>query len=130
MKAIQIHYVTGHYMLSASKQQHVVVFDSSPSQRHLNEVIPQLSILYEHFDISNVKYTTPQNQGTSTLFGVFVVANAVAILNDIDPHSRTFAADQMRRHFHKCLQDGEITIFPTAEVLSKDQTIPNRNKAE
>ncbi|XP_060608188.1 uncharacterized protein LOC132760258 [Ruditapes philippinarum] len=84
VKAVQMHYITGHYTLSARNHENITVFDSLPSPAHLKELIPQLSLLYESFSLDGIHYTTPQHQGTTTLCGVFVVANAVFCLNDIE----------------------------------------------
>lgn len=52
-----MHYIQGHYVLSARKHHEVIIFDSLPSQKHLEEVVPQLTILHEDLDIDSTQKT-------------------------------------------------------------------------
>lgn len=55
VRAVKMHYSSAHYVLSARKNENIVVFDSLPSQSHLKDVIPQLTALYENFDINDIQ---------------------------------------------------------------------------
>jgi hypothetical protein len=133
VKAIQMHYISGHYVLSAREHHGVHVFDSLPCQNHLHQVIPQLQLLYENFDCSRIRYTTPQHQGPTTLCGIFVVANAVFLSNNMNPHDYKLIPSKMRSYFKQCLINSEITVFPIEEYSTLlhsyivDQT--NRNNS-
>ena len=115
VKAIQMHYIPGHYVLSSQNKDKIIVFDSLPSDDHKRDVFQQLQLLYDNFHENNVEYTTAQHQGSSVLCGLYVIANAVFILNDKDPHCQNLVPEKMRTHLHKCLIDGKMSIFPTTE---------------
>lgn len=115
VSAIQMHCCGGHYFLSSQKHRIVTVYDSLPSLQHLREVIKQLTLPYENFDPIHLQYTMAQHQGSTNVCGMFVVANAVFILNDIDPAKHTIVQNEMRTHFHRCLINSEIQVFPTTD---------------
>eukprot|EP00918_Siedleckia_nematoides_P079770 GHVU01174773.1.p1 GENE.GHVU01174773.1~~GHVU01174773.1.p1 ORF type:complete len:183 (+),score=1.40 GHVU01174773.1:303-851(+) len=117
--ALQIHYIAGHYILSAKKGNTIFLYDSLPHLSHESNVLPQLHILYEgHTDFS-LQCLTPQFQGSTSLCGIFAIASAVCILNNDDPCSKHFVPDKMRSHLKTCLINGIINPFPCATPAKK-----------
>ena len=48
--------------------------------------------------------------------GLFFIAFATALVNGKQPEKLKFIQDKMREHFHQCLINGKLTMFPvTAE---------------
>ena len=115
--AVQIHYVQGHYVVSYQFMNSITIYDSLPYIGRLEQVMPQLKILYQSF-VENpetpVSYCTPQHQGNSTLCGAFVVAFTVALLLKQAPLQRTnFISRGMRPHLLNCLKQEHFQFFPS-----------------
>ena len=115
--AVQIHYVQGHYVVSYQFMNSITIYDSLPYIGRLEQVMPQLEILYQSF-VENpeppVSYCTPQHQGNSTLCGAFVVAFTVALLLKQAHLQRTnFILRGMRPHLLNCLKQEHFQFFPS-----------------
>ena len=125
--AVQIHYVQGHYVVSYQFMNSITIYDSLPYIGRLEQVMPQLKILYQSF-VENpetpVSYCTPQHQGNSTLCGAFVVAFTVALLLKQAPLQRTnFVSRGMRPHLLNCLKQEHFQFFPSTR--NEVQSIEN-----
>ena len=77
LNAMQLHYITGHYLLSARKQKQLYVFDSLLHHSHLKSVELQLYFLYEQYNAEYIQYITYHHQGSTLVYGLSTIVNAI-----------------------------------------------------
>ena len=76
--SINIHHITGHWMTSYynCNERTVKVYDSLVSEKHLEEVKPQLTILYGRHLSETSHLMRVTQQGTKPLCGVMAIVFA------------------------------------------------------
>lgn len=55
IKAVQIHYINGHYLISCQLPPNIYVFDSLKHYQRINELMPQLQLVYGSVSNQTVK---------------------------------------------------------------------------
>ena len=110
----QIHNLPGHWLVSQSHGQSVIVYDSlyPGLTRPLRD---QLVYVYKSLAkvcLLQVKLRCCQKQSGFVDCGLFAIANAVALAQGIYPGAVIFEQSQMRQHLQQCLEKKEITMFP------------------
>lgn len=137
IKAVQIHYINGHYLISCQLPPNIYVFDSLKHYQRINELMPQLQLVYA--SVSNqtvkqkdIKYIVLQSQGVSVDCGAFSVANVISLLHNTDPSNIIFHQNQLRSHIFQSLYGHKFLMFPHSVKNSIDKTsdvlINNREK--
>lgn len=116
--AVQMHYIPGHYVLSAQRRGIIYMYDSLPGATHRQSILQQLQLLYEGFNEAAVQYVTPQFQGSTLLCGLFTIANAVSLLTHDNPAGLHFHTHFMRTHLLNCLTTGVFQPFPHNRLLA------------
>ena len=116
--AVQIHYITGHYVVSHQNELGIFVFDSKPYTERVVDLLPQLLLLYkklrrEDNPAACIQYKISQLQGNTNDCGVFAAANAINLLRSIDPCSVMLDTAQLRNHLYNCLVTKTISPFPS-----------------
>ena len=69
-----------------------------------------------------------QMQRNSHDCGLFAIANATALAFGINPINQTYDARGMRTHLIQCLENKDITPFPTKKFSGKKRQIKKKNK--
>ena len=115
--AVQIHFINSHYVVSAQTNGCITVYDSIPSSNRVNELLEQLKMLYVTLQnyqnpISQIRYTIPQYQGTTSDCGVFACANAQLLMSGIDPSTVVLDQSQLRNHVYCCLNRRYVFQLP------------------
>ena len=95
--------------------------------------MPQLRLSYEvvndrRVKQSDVRYYVPQSQGSSVDCGLFAVANAVCILNNVEPASVLLHQRYMRSHIFQCLYNNHFVMFPHSNILQENKSEKLSNK--
>ena len=121
VNAVQIHYIPGHYLLSARQHERIFILDSLPSDNHFQSVAPQMDSIYEKFTMTDVEYKIPQNQGVSPYCAIFAIVNTVALSNNTDLQSVQFATSEMRIHLLQSLLEGIVKQFPFVKITRTKQ---------
>ncbi|XP_066303195.1 uncharacterized protein [Branchiostoma lanceolatum] len=117
---LQIHHLRDHWVLSAAIDGKITVYDSlHPSMTP--ELRSQLVHLYKQFAqgedrIIPIKVTCAQRQQGGNDCGLYAVANAVALAEEIPPTQVVFDQSQMRKHLEDCFEMKEIKMFPYQTV--------------
>ena len=116
--AVQIHYITGHYVVSHQNELGIFVFDSLPYSERVVDLLPQLLLLYKqlrHTDnpVASIQYKISQLQGNTNGCGVFAAANAINLLRSMDPCSVVLDTAKLRTHLYNCLVTKKISPFPS-----------------
>ena len=113
VKAVQIHWINGHYVVSCQDMGEVTLYDSLMSGNRIGEVMPQLRKMYEVVENGcNIEYHVAQTQGLSSLCGAFATANALLLLCDQVPGRQLLKTDMMLEHLYQCLLNGFLDCFP------------------
>ncbi|KAI6660178.1 Gag-pol fusion protein [Oopsacas minuta] len=60
-------------------------------------------------------FVETQRQSGGTDCGLFSIAFATALCQGIDPHTCSFDQTQMRIHLHSCLEQLNMTLFPSSK---------------
>lgn len=127
IKAVQIHYINGHYLISCQLPPNIYVFDSLKHYQRINELMPQLQLMYA--SVSNqtvkqkdIKYIVPQSQGVSVDCGAFSVANVISLLHNTDPSNIIFNQNKLRSHIFQSLYGHQFLMFPHSVKNSIDKT--------
>ena len=111
---IQLHNLPGHWLVSQSNGQSVIVYDSLyPGMTH--PLTMQLVYLYKSIakgGLLLVKLRCCQKQAGFVDCGLFAIANAVSLANGIYPGAVIFQQSQMRQHLKQCLERKQLTMFP------------------
>ena len=115
--AVQIHYINSHFVVSAQTNGCITVYDSIPSSNRVNELLEQLKILYVSLQnyqnpVNQIRYTIPQNQGTTSDCGVFACANAQLLMSGIDPCTVVLDQSRLRNHVYCCLNRRNVFQLP------------------
>ena len=94
----------------------VDVYDSIPAySRGSNTLQQQIAAILKTPDSSfTINYVDVQRQNGGSDCGLFAVMFAAALCNGKDPHTISVDQQGMRRHLHKCFEEGEISEFPAA----------------
>ena len=120
--AVQVHYIGGHYVVSCQNENHdIVVYDSLPSKNRVQQLMPQLLVLYErlqNFRRTEVKYIVAQVQGATVDCGAFAVANAHLLLSGVEPCSVRLLQNQLRAHLYQILASECVTPFPVDQNMT------------
>lgn len=117
----QLHHIEDHYLVSHQRGGNVYIFDSINRSIHVNEVLPQLKLIYESVASSGVPeqfitYLVPQEQGATQDCGLFAAAWSVLLLHTrYDPMLVVLDQEMLREHMYDCLKDGEVSQFPTLD---------------
>ena len=119
-RIVQIHIIPGHYVVSCQRDNKIYIYDSLPYINRPQQLLPQLQIRYAAFDnhpmpLSLISYVVAQTQYGSSDCGLFAAANAMLLLNDMNPESVALDQSALRNHFQRCLLTRTITPFPTTE---------------
>lgn len=119
-RIVQIHIIPGHYVVSCQRDNKIYIYDSLPYINRPQQLLPQLQIRYAAFDnhpmpLSLISYVVAQTQYGSSDCGLFAAANAMLLLNDMNPESVALDQSALRNHFRRCLLTQTITPFPTTE---------------
>ena len=61
--------------------------------------------------------------------GLFALALAIALANNLQPEKINFKQDAMRDHLHKCLSAGVLSMFPTDAEVKRGQLRRKKFKA-
>ena len=120
---VQIHYIPGSYLLSARQHERIFILDSLPFDNHFQSVAPKMDLIYEKFTMTDVEYKTSHNQGVLYDCAMFVITNAVALLNNTDPQSVHFVTSEMRKYLRQSLLEGIVKQFPHVEITSTERTV-------
>ena len=131
--AVQIHFVNGHYLISCRLPPNIYVIDSLSYKQRVSQLMPQLRLIYEvvndrRVEQSDVRYYVPQSQGSSVDCGPFAVANAVCILNNVEPASVVLHQRHMRSHIFQCLYNNHFVMFPHSNRLQENESEQLSNK--
>ena len=110
----QIHNLPGHWVVSQSNGQSVIVYDSvyPGMTRPLHD---QLVYVYKSLAkrcLLHVSLRCCQKQAGFVECGLFAIANAVALAKGIYPGAVIFEQNQMHHHLQQCLEQKEFTMFP------------------
>lgn len=87
VNAVQIHFVSNHYLVSSQSHGKLYIYDSLHSYQHVSLVLTQLRILYQQVYRDSISYLIPQSQGVSNLCGFYAIANAIELLKNRQPHT-------------------------------------------
>ena len=121
--AVQIHFISGHNLVSALQDRQLYVYDSLYNRAHVLDLIPQLFLLYETNLVDNLQYSCPQRQGYSVLCGFFALENCVNFLLEKPLGGFSFEDSKMRHHLRDCLVNGHFHAFPrrTEHTIDVDE---------
>ena len=122
---VQIHYVSGHYLVSCQQNNIISVYDTLPCPHRTKQVLPQLKTLYTALNntdnpLQNIEYKVSQFQGTTVDCGVFAVANVHMLISGKNPQTAVLNQSKLRPHILHCLLTKCVTAFP---VLEKDDPL-------
>ncbi|KAI8516096.1 hypothetical protein Bbelb_069090 [Branchiostoma belcheri] len=118
--SLQVHNIKDHWVLSSSTGGSITVYDSlQPSMKP--ELRSQLVHLYKQFaegedQIISVNVVCAQRQQGGNDCGLYAIANAAALAEDIHPTQVVFDQSQMRRHLEECLENNGIKMFPHSQA--------------
>eukprot|EP00058_Branchiostoma_floridae_P016954 XP_002602442.1 hypothetical protein BRAFLDRAFT_117021 [Branchiostoma floridae] len=124
---VQIHNINDHWVVSTSIGGNITVYDSlQPSMKP--ELRSQLADLYRQFAIGEdsiipVNVICAQRQQGGNDCGLYAVANAVALVEEIPPTQIVFQQGQMRHHFEECLENKAIKMFPHDTKVGQANTV-------
>ena len=127
--AINIHHITGHWLTSFynANDQTVNIYDSLISNSHLENLKPQLSILYGKHLSETACYRRVTQQGTLPLCGVMAIAFAFCCFLGHNPMNFIFNIKRAREHLKNCISAGEVKQFP---LLDMYQRVTDNNETE
>ena len=115
--AIQIHYVANHYVVVHHRNGIITIYDSLYNPQRINQMLPQLNILYTTLannpnPFANIQYVVTQSQGSTADCGLFAAANAHLLLTGTNPQDVLLQQGALRQHLYQCLIRRSITPFP------------------
>ena len=131
-EALQMHHIPGHWVISCSFGGNVTVYDSAnttltpPLQRQLARVYSLLASGPDKLIEVTLKRCQKQIGGND--FGLFAVANAIALLRGVDPATVKFQQPKMRQHLQECREKHVLTMFPHS--TSNPTTLPTVSRKE
>ena len=115
-EAVQIHHISGHWVMSCSFGGVVTVYDSAdttltpPLRRQIAWLYSPLATGLDR--LIEVTVRRCQNQIGGKDCGLFALANAIALINGVDPATVKFQQRNMRQHLQQCLENQHFTMFP------------------
>ena len=117
--AIQIHYVTNHYVVVHHKNGIITIYDSLYNPQRITQMLPQLKILYTTLannpnPFANIRYIVTQSQGSTADCGLFAAANAHLLLTGANPQDVLLQQGALLQHLYQNLIRKSITQFPYA----------------
>ena len=114
---LQMHFIQNHYIVSCQIPPKIYVIDSLRNAKRISQLLPQLqlqymALQYGKLPLNDITYCVLHSQGYSVDCGPFAVANAVLLLNNIDPSSVNLHQHRLRAHIFQCLYNGKFVVFP------------------
>lgn len=108
---INIHHITGHWITSFynANEQTVYIYDSLISNNHLEQVKPQLSILYGKHLSETACYIRVTQQGTQPLCGVMAIAFAFCCFLGQNPMNFIFDINSLKK-LYQCWGSQTVPI--------------------
>lgn len=110
--AVQIHYLQGHYVVSAKYKNSITVYDSLRNSCRIQALQQQLINMYGNISSMDIKYVVSQSQGSTLDCGVFAAANAFTLMKEKTPETMKYLQSSLRKHLKLCLENAIITEFP------------------
>ena len=89
------------------------MYDSLSSSYRIDELLPQLRVLYRCE--SKIKYV-PITQQCETSCGAYAVASAFSCLLNTPPESQKYNEASMRQHLKRCMEQQKVLPFPTERL--------------
>ena len=111
-----IHFIDHHYLVSCQSKGKITIYDSLPDISRTSSLKPQLDSIYYNVQIEEIQYCVPQFQGASVDCGLFACANAIMLVNNIDPRTVKLNQPKLRSHLKDILVSGNVSIFPTCST--------------
>ena len=114
-QCINFHHVNGHWLTSSydPKYNQVCVYDSLTSSSRVDELLPQLKLIY---GLNCTITYIPITQQSETSCGAYAVASAFSCLLNIRPESQKYNDARMRQHLRRCLEQKQVLAFPTERL--------------
>ncbi|XP_063802224.1 uncharacterized protein LOC134970050 [Pseudophryne corroboree] len=114
---IQIHHLGDHWVVSHCSESVVNVYDSMKPIQIANTLKMQMTKMYAPLfsgenSTLDVNFKCCQKQRGCNDCGLFSIANAVSLANDISLNTIQFDQWEMRNHLIKCIERQEISMFP------------------
>lgn len=81
--AVQIHYLQGHYVVSAKNKNSITVYDSLRNSSRVQALQQQLTNMYGNICSMQIKYVVAQPQGSTLDCGAFAAANAYSLMKKV-----------------------------------------------
>ena len=94
----------------------VNVYDSGEKHISYRNKEQVASLLFTERSTIEIKFMNVQIQYDSSDCGLFAVAFATSLCEDIDPTTCIYRQPNMQRHFLACIDNGEMKEFPTARI--------------
>ena len=126
-KAIQIHYINGHYVVSHQIKRNIIIYDTLYNEARIKQLLMQLRCIYKLLDdVSNpeeyIRYCVPQSQGYRNDCGAFAAAFAITLYMGEDPQLYRFEQNCLRVHLKNCIDSGKIEFPPAIKYKSNNNT--------
>ena len=97
----------------------VIVYDSAFTDLPLDEGLVIASLVNIEGDMLNVHFPNIQMQRNSYDCGLFAIANATTLAFGKNPVNETYDTKELRPHLIRCLENREMTLFPTKKFSGK-----------
>ena len=102
----------------------IALYDSLNYQPNSFVIAAAASLLRTKEQSINLSLLPSSQQKNGFDCGVFAIANAAALLYNLDPSKIEFDASVIRDHFKKCLKNGKMTSFPYSTSKLAKTLIP------
>lgn len=98
--AVQIHYLQGHYVVSAKNKNSITMYDSLRNSSRVQALQQQLTNMYGTISSMQTKYVVAQTQGSTLDCGAFAAANANNLMKKILLSTIRYLQSSIRRYLN------------------------------
>ena len=113
------HWITVSNVKALDITNQVTVYDSAFQDLPEDEGMVIASLVDIEGNILHVQLANVQMQRNTHDCGLFAIANATTLAFGKNPVNQTYDSTKMRSHLIKCLENKEITPFPTTKFSGK-----------
>ena len=113
------HWLTVSNIKSIDLTKEVTIYDSAFTDLPQDEGLVIASLVDVDGDMLHVHFTNVQLQRNSYDCGLFSIANATTLAFGRNPVNETYDTTKMRSHLITCLENKEMSLFPTKKFSGK-----------